>query len=388
MSKEYGWLKEYREHFAQLAEDAPKPNFRHGLNIRIQPRTFDESNLNSREHEVDVKVDGPQDGVVFVSHPELSVDILDETEIRPFFDHDWVPEKEQHSVFCRHQALANLFAVVKVSQGAVLEEPISLDIMAERGNLYLTVLILAEANSQAKFILSKQSRSSDEDVFVSEDVRIIAKPGSRLTFVGTQRHSTSDIIFQSRKARVQKDARVEWLDLNLGGHYSQLDAISLLEGEGAETDNTALFLASDDQRTSIYTDSTHRAKNTYSNIVTKGVIGGSAKALSRGLVKIEENAWGSNGYEQQDALLLSETAEADAIPNLEIHNHDVKCSHGSTVGQVDAEVLFYLMSRGIDRKRAEQEIVKGYFEPILAKIKGKGVAEMIQARLAAMNVDG
>ena len=98
----------------------------------------------------------------------------------------------------------------------------------------------------------------------------------------------------------------------------------------------------------------HNAKNTTSKIITKGVLNNKSKALSRSLVKIKENAPKSNGYEKQEALLLSENAEADAIPYLEIDNNDVKCSHSSAVGQIDKDVLFYMMSRGLNESEAKK----------------------------------
>ena len=121
----------------------------------------------------------------------------------------------------------------------------------------------------------------------------------------------------------------------------------------------------------VYTSSIHNAPNTFSNIITKGVLNHKSKALSRGLVKIQKNAAGSNGYEKQDTLLLTDTAEADAIPNLEIDNNEVKCSHGSTIGQLDAEKMFYLMSRGLNEEMAMQKIVEGYFMPVLDLFEDK-----------------
>jgi len=82
-------------------------------------------------------------------------------------------------------------------------------------------------------------------------------------------------------------------------------------------------------------------------------------------------------------LLLSDEAEADAIPNLEIHNHDVKCSHGSTVGQVDPEQLFYLMSRGLNEDEAKQKIVEGYFTPVLSMFTDEIMREKIQQSITS-----
>ena len=131
----------------------------------------------------------------------------------------------------------------------------------------------------------------------------------------------------------------------------------------------------------LYTSSLHNAKNTTSKIITKGVLNNESKALSRSLVKIKENAPKSNGYEKQEALLLSKNAEADAIPYLEIDNNDVKCSHSSAVGQIDKDVLFYMMSRGLNKSEAKKKIVEGYFSPILELLSNQEIQDKINKKI-------
>jgi Fe-S cluster assembly protein SufD len=128
--------------------------------------------------------------------------------------------------------------------------------------------------------------------------------------------------------------------------------------------------------------SCHLAPNTYSNIITKGAIFDSSKALSRGLVRIEKPSFNSNGYETQEALLLSERAEADAIPNLEIYNHDVKCSHGSTIGRLDKEKMFYLMSRGLTKDQAKIKLIEGFFVPAFDKIPDIKLKEKLLEKIS------
>ena len=112
---------------------------------------------------------------------------------------------------------------------------------------------------------------------------------------------------------------------------------------------------------------------------------GSGKCLYRGLVKINRNAFGSNGYQKEDTLLLSEEAAADSIPNLEIDNNDVKCTHGASIGRIDREKLFYMKSRGLNEEQATREYVKGFFEPLIQRIQIKDLRDnmhkMIEERM-------
>jgi Fe-S cluster assembly protein SufD len=112
----------------------------------------------------------------------------------------------------------------------------------------------------------------------------------------------------------------------------------------------------------------HLVENTLSNLSTKGALKDESNGLSRSLIWIGDKANNSEGYESQNALILSKDAKANAIPKLEIKNPNVKCSHGSTIGQVNKEDIFYLMSRGLSKNEAIKLIVLGYFNSILNNI--------------------
>ena len=102
---------------------------------------------------------------------------------------------------------------------------------------------------------------------------------------------------------------------------------------------------------------------------TRGVVKDKSKALYRGLIEVGKEASGTNGYQKEDVLILNEGAVADAIPNLEINNNEVKCSHGVSIGKISEEHLFYLMSRGLDENLAKKEVIEGFFYPVLKDFK-------------------
>jgi len=259
-------------------------------------------------------------------------------------------------------------------------EPLEIHQLISDKILVSTICILAPPHAEAKIIFYKTG-TGDIPVYCSEDMRIISQRESNIEFISIQNLPFTHNLMQRRIAKLEKDAHLLWTDVVLGSNYTKSEIITHLCGEGANTLNQVLFLANTKQRFDIYTASIHVAPHTTSNIITKGVVNDQAKVLSRGLVHIKQNATGSNGYEKQDALLLSNDAEADAIPNLEIENHDVKCSHGSTVGQVDADQLFYLMSRGLSKNLAQQKIIEGYFIPILEVFTDDSLKKKIHASI-------
>jgi Fe-S cluster assembly protein SufD len=227
------------------------------------------------------------------------------------------------------------------------------------------LFVLAPKGVKSSVFIKKTSKKSDKKNYAGLNIRVVAEEGSNVRIFTVQDLDASSSLFEERSAFILKDASVSWVDLSVGSSYEGTNVLSRLVGEGAKSNTKFLYAAKGKQRFDIYTSSVHEEKNTESDILTRGIIGGSAKALSRGLVFIDQNASGSKGYEKQDAMILSDGAEADAIPNLEINNHDVKCSHGSSVGQVDPEKLFYLMAKGLSESEAKRLIIEGYFSPVM-----------------------
>ena len=117
----------------------------------------------------------------------------------------------------------------------------------------------------------------------------------------------------------------------------------------------------------IFTRSDHNAKNTKSLMQCRNIMHNS-KAIMRGLVYIHENASNSNGYQKNEMLMLDNTSRAISIPDLEIHNDDVKCTHGSSISRPDAEKLFYIQSRGLSNEESEKLLIKGFYETLLSEV--------------------
>ena len=121
-------------------------------------------------------------------------------------------------------------------------------------------------------------------------------------------------------------------------------------------------------------------------MLTKGIVKDKSKSVYNGLVNVNENAVNTDGYQKEDILILSENAEADSIPELEINNNDVRCTHGATISQIDKEKLFYLTSRGIKKPEAESLLVNGFIEPVVKEIPLEYSIEL--NRLIRMEMSG
>ena len=377
-STEPEWFTEYRLNSFLNSQKTNYPTFRYGLNINIKPSDFDFSEVkpNNIENSL-IKIDYDKNEAEIFSSNQLN--FLDESKIKPFLTKEWVNKEDKNKIFYFNQAFANDFLFIKIPKNTELKNPIEINYDINDSTFISNIFVFVEENAKAKIILNKSTQEKSN--YISETVKIIAKENSQIDFITIQNLNNKTINIQDRKSIGKRDSKVSWVDLCLGAQYTKSQIISNLNESGADTNNTVLFLGSGVQQYDIYTSSLHNAKNTTSKIITKGVLNNESKALSRSLVKIKENASKSNGYEKQEALLLSEDAEADAIPYLEIDDDDVKCSHSSAVGQIDKEKIFYLMSRGLNKSEAKKKIIEGYFSPILELLSNKELKSNINKKI-------
>lgn len=213
----------------------------------------------------------------------------------------------------------------------------------------------------------------------SGGTEIFLGEGSSLLFAGAQNLSPETNSVSLRTARLQKDATLTWLTVDEGSRLTLSRTGGVMAGQGSSLFTKMMVYGTGQQHFDLNISSVHAAPDTVSDIVLKSVLDGRARMVANGLVRIEKNAPRSNGYQKEDTLLLSPDAEAAPIPNLEIDNNDVRCTHGTTVGQIDKNILFYLMARGLDRETATRLVVAGFFEPLIAGIPLQQLQEEVRA---------
>lgn len=213
------------------------------------------------------------------------------------------------------------------------------------------------ANARVRFVESIASASD-------ASVRLELGEGARAEYLSGAK---AGIAFVRREARLAGKAKLEWIDECSAPEFARSSFKTRLEGEGAEVEASSLLRGAGRQRFDMLHEIVHAAPRTVSGLRVGSVLSGDAKAIVRGLVRVEKNAPGCVSRQKAETLLLSGTAEIDAVPMLEIENQDVRCSHAATVGRLDAEKLFYLMSRGLDRAAADQLLIEAFVEPYLSR---------------------
>lgn len=229
-------------------------------------------------------------------------------------------------------------------------------------------LIIAEEGSHVSYVEEFHSDDFSNKSMVSSSVEVVAHRNASVDFVSVQNLGRGIFFQVAQKSLVHRDACVNTLNVNLGSSLSRLDLNTRLLEPGANSKMLGLYFGDKDQHFDHNTSQDHLAPHTRSDLLYKGALDGNSRAAFRGIIRVHSGAQQSDAYQTNRTLLLSEQARADSLPNLEIEADDVKCSHGSTVGQLDPEIIFYLLSRGFSRQQAERLIVLGFLGDVMTKL--------------------
>jgi len=235
-----------------------------------------------------------------------------------------------------------------------------------------------------------------KEITISKSEQLVCTPATKTLIITNEQAEKLDIIIEpnanvqiitlnkkpsttTQTIIVKENATVHWTDI-ITGDQTRTTTTHLQESN-ASIEHVTLFLGKDDNKQNIISNAQHEAKQTKANIIIKGISDDKAKTKTQGLINITKNASGSEGYQKIDVLLLSKQAKAIAIPDLAIHNYDVKCSHGATIGRINKEQLYYLQSRGLTKNEAKKLIINGFFKQHidLLPAKQEQITEVLHA---------
>ena len=207
--------------------------------------------------------------------------------------------------------------------------------------------------------------------------------GARLSYLHVQDLGPDAWQIALQASRVSRDATLVSAAVALGGDYARLRTDSALVGPGASSRLLAVYFGvrTPDARLSHGPD--HQAPKTQSDLLYKGAVANSARSVYSGLIRVEKGARGTNALQTNRNLVLHEGAHADSVPNLEIEDNDVRCSHASAVGPIAEDQRFYLESRGVPPAVADRLIALGFLEEVLDQLPLTGSAGPLRAALAA-----
>ncbi len=244
-------------------------------------------------------------------------------------------------------------------------------------------LIILEDGASATLLEETSSSTEEADGLHVGAVELIVGAGARLRYVQLQNWNGKVRHFAHQSGRVGRDAMLQWTVGALGARLSHIHQDVHLDGRGASAEVNGVTFATARQLLSFYTQQTHHAPDTRSDLLYKEVCRDEARVIWRGMIKVDKEAQKTDGYQRNDALMLSRDARVDAIPGLEIEADDVRCTHGATAGRVDEEQVFYAMCRGLSRYEAMHIIVEGFFAGVYDRIPIELVRETLSQAVEA-----
>ena len=269
-----------------------------------------------------------------------------------------------------HKAVVRAGTFLWVPQGVEIQAPFEVFHLAQGdlSSVFPHSLIIADDNSRVTFLEHFISANPEDRGFACGVNDLVLKPGSKLTYISIQEWSRNFVSVQMNSTIAARDTSAMNLALNFGGKYSRLESVSRMVDRGARSDMLAISVARGEQEFDQRTLQDHLKPDTTSDLLYKNALHDQSRTIFSGLIKVEPGAHRTDAYQKVRNLLLSDEAEANSMPGLEILADGVRCTHGATSGQVEPEELFYLKSRGIDDLSAKRLIARGFLNEVVNRL--------------------
>nr|WP_300310493.1 Fe-S cluster assembly protein SufD [Halomonas sp.] len=276
-------------------------------------------------------------------------------------------------------------ALVRIAPGTVVDKPILLQFLSRNGDTAVMshprILIEAAGRSQATLIEHHVGEAGAAN-FTNLVEEVILDRGAILTHYKLVESPEQDLHVASIHVEQGRDAKFTSLNLTLGGGLVRNDLISDLNGQGAEVTFNGLFYGHGRQHVDNHTLANHNAPYTYSHENYKGILDDRAHGVFNGKVIVKRDSQKIEADQSNANLLLSDRAEIDTKPELEIYADDVKCSHGATTGQLDEGAVFALRSRGLDEATARGLLTLAFAGEVMDQVELDAIAERVELTVA------
>jgi Fe-S cluster assembly protein SufD len=294
-----------------------------------------------------------------------------------------VADATVHEVFDELSAALHQTVAITVPAGRTLTEPIVVTHHVSGKGTACFPRLVVHAGPDSEFtVIERFESDADSTALVVPRLFLHAAQAARVSYVGLNMLGRGVWQLGHQQATGERDSTTLLATVALGGDYARVRTDARVVGQGATTRQVALYYADGEQMHDFRTLQDHVSPRTTSDLLFKGAVQDHAKSVYTGLIRIREEAKGSTAYQTNRNLTLSEGAWAESVPNLDIRNNDVKCSHASTVGPIDDEQRFYLESRGIEPSIAERLVVLGFFDDVLAALPVGPLRTELRERVA------
>ena len=273
-------------------------------------------------------------------------------------------------------------AVIRVPAGMAVEHPILVLHWFEGDGTAAFPRTIVQTGPDSELTVVEHQASADQRVLVDPVVELDVGDASRLRYLNVQDLGPRVWHVGYQASRVGRDATLQSSVVALGGDYARVRTDSVITGKGGSSYLTALYFADGERMHDFRTLQDHAGPSSTSDLLFKGAVQDRGRSVYSGLIRVRKEAPGTNAFQTNRNLVLSEGASAESVPNLEIETNDVKCSHASAVGPIDEDQLYYLESRGVPPDAAERLIVLGFFSEVLDRLPTPKLLSTIRASVA------
>jgi Fe-S cluster assembly protein SufD len=281
-----------------------------------------------------------------------------------------------------HDAFTPEPVVVDVPAGVVVPGPVVVVHVAAGEGVAAFPNLVVRAGADSQVTVLEVQASGDDHALVVPVTELLVGRAARVGHVTVQQLGLATWQLGTQVSQVEAEATLSSTSVGFGGDYARLRTDCRMVGRGATGELDAVYFGEGDQTLDFRTFQDHVAPDCTSNLLFKGAVGGRSRSVYTGMIRVGKEARGTNAFQTNRNVKLSDGAWAESVPNLVIENNDVRCSHASAVGPVDEEQRFYLESRGVPSDDAERLIVSGFFDEVLARLPVPGVAARLRATIA------
>jgi Fe-S cluster assembly protein SufD len=300
---------------------------------------------------------------------------------------------DHNKLTAAHAAFSTNGILIDVPKGTVMADPLIVEIqgVTPESASFPHVVVRVGENAEASVLVVYRS-AADTRLLMVPEIDLDVAAGGRLRYLAVQGldHAATSVVHQ--RVTLGRDATARIGEVGLGAKLGRLDLGVRLTGDGSSSEVVGLYFGEGQQTLDYRMVITHEGKSTTSDVFLKGAVEDDAQSVFTGLLRIEKDARGTSTFETNRNLVLSENAKAQSVPNLEILCDDVVCGHGSSVGPLEQEHLYYLQSRGLTRVRAERLLIRGFFQEVIDRLPieavGAPVSEEVFRRFVAAQEEG
>ena len=269
---------------------------------------------------------------------------------------------------------------IQIPNGKVLDKPIQiLNLSDSKGKELFTPsrnLIVVGENSEVS-IIQKYVGLTEERYFNNISTEIFIEQNGKLNIYKVELENNNSFHIDKTDVLQSRDSNFNHFNFAFGGKLVRTDINTELDGENIEATLNGLYIGNDEQHIDNNTFINHAKPHSTSNELYKGILNGNSHGVFSGKILVERDAQQTNAYQNNNTILLSDDANIDTKPQLEIYADDVKCTHGATVGQLDESAMFYILSRGIPREKAKQMLINAFAGSVVEGVKIEGLREEI-----------